>query len=151
MKPIRNSARAVIVEQERVLLTKNQDHMGVYYLFPGGGQEKGEDLRAAVIRECLEEIGCRVEAGDLIAVREYIGRNHEFAKWDSDLHQVEFYFGCGIVGGDQPANGAIPDDTQIGVEWIDLDQLGDIRVYPRSLADQLKNRRTEPRYLGDTN
>lgn len=151
MKPIRNSARALIIEQDRVLLTKNQDGQGIYYLFPGGGQEKDENLRSTVIRECLEEVGCSVEVGDLVTVREYIGKNHEFAVSDHDFHQVEFYFNCTIAEGLQVSNGANPDDNQIGIEWVELDRLDGVRIYPRSLANQLKNRQDMPCYLGDTN
>ncbi|MEO8376087.1 MAG: (deoxy)nucleoside triphosphate pyrophosphohydrolase [Candidatus Sumerlaeota bacterium] len=33
--------------------------------FPGGKVEPGEDPRHALARECREEIGCEVEAGDI--------------------------------------------------------------------------------------
>lgn len=29
--------------------------------------------------------------GDIAYIREYLGKNHEFAEWDYDIHQVEFY------------------------------------------------------------
>ena len=56
MKPIRNSAKAVIIQNEKILLTKNKDDFGFFYLFPGGGQDHGEELKDAVKRECLEEL-----------------------------------------------------------------------------------------------
>lgn len=94
MKPIRNSAKAVILHEGKLLLTKNQDPEGIYYLFPGGGQEPTEELKDAVVRECVEEIGQAVEVGELLFVREYIGKNHQFAEWDHEVHQVEFYYRC---------------------------------------------------------
>jgi len=54
---IRNSAKAVIIKDGKVLLTQNIDEEGLFYLFPGGGQEKGETLHEAVVRECIEELG----------------------------------------------------------------------------------------------
>ena len=70
---IRNSAKAIIVKDSKVLLTKNEDNEGVFYLFPGGGQEHGETLPETVKRECLEEIGQQVEVGELL---HKIGRAH---------------------------------------------------------------------------
>lgn len=150
MKPIRNSAKAIIVKDNRLLLTKNRDQQGFFYLFPGGGQEKEEELRAAVARECMEEIGCEVEVGDISYIREYIGKNHEFAEWDSDIHQVEFYFECRIKDGGSDFQGTNPDEHQVGVEWIDLERLTRLRIYPRKLAERILNKRHEPRYIGDS-
>ncbi|MCZ4151587.1 NUDIX hydrolase, partial [Escherichia coli] len=53
MKPIRNSAKAVIIQNGRLLVIKLEDQYGTAYVFPGGGQEKGEELKDAVARECL--------------------------------------------------------------------------------------------------
>ncbi|KOR87645.1 NUDIX domain-containing protein [Paenibacillus solani] len=153
MKPIRNSAKAIIVRDHQVLLTKNVDHLGDFYLFPGGGQEKGETLVQALVRECQEEIGREVEVLDLRHVREYIGANHEFAEWDSDIHQVEFYFECRLVGESDLFQGHNPDEYQVGVEWVDLSALDQIRLYPHSLAKPLMDQAVLPAvcYVGDTN
>lgn len=51
---LRNSAKAVVVHEGRVLLTRCRDHRGEWYCFPGGGQEPGETLANAARRECLE-------------------------------------------------------------------------------------------------
>jgi 8-oxo-dGTP diphosphatase len=71
---IRNSAKAIIISSNKVLLTKNQDDDGIFYLLPGGGQEHGETIHKALIRECVEEIGEQVEIGELLHIREYIGK-----------------------------------------------------------------------------
>jgi len=39
---IRNSVKAIIIVDGKLLLTKNQDIEGYFYLCPGGGQEHGE-------------------------------------------------------------------------------------------------------------
>ena len=44
MRHIRNSAKAIIIKDEKILLTKNQDTLGIFYLLPGGGQEPGESI-----------------------------------------------------------------------------------------------------------
>lgn len=152
MKPIRNSAKAVIIQNEKILLTKNKDDFGFFYLFPGGGQDHGEELKDAVKRECLEELGEKVEVSELVYVREYIGKNHEFAKLDSDFHQVEFYFNCSLTS-EEPTflNGTNPDNDQVGVEWIEIKNLDEIRLYPKALSKIIKQYDFEIRYLGDVN
>ena len=152
---IRNSAKAIIIQGDKVLLTKNQDNDGYFYLFPGGGQEHGETLRQALIRECMEEVGQQVEIGELLHVREYIGKNHEYASDDFDVHQVEYYFISKIVnetkGNIEPTN---PDSHQVGIEWIAINDLPEYRVYPKTLRKYiikyLKGVKS-PVYLGDIN
>ena len=153
IRNIRNSAKAVIVQNEHVLLTKNEDERGVFYLFPGGGQEPGEELQDAVARECIEETGMPVKVGELLHIREYIGRNHEFADTDSGVHQVEFYFACSAeTDGPEPVmNGDLPDSNQIGVEWVPLTALPELRVYPARLGAKLAGLLQLPCYLGDSN
>lgn len=90
MKPIWNAAKAIIIKHGRLLFTKNKDDSGVIYSLLGGGQESGESIHEALIRECMEEISAAIEIGDILFVRDYIGRNLEFYETDSDSHQKEY-------------------------------------------------------------
>ncbi|MBM7095194.1 NUDIX domain-containing protein [Bacillus sp. H-16] len=152
---IRNSAKAVIISGDKVLLTKNRDRDGYFYLFPGGGQEHGETLHKTLIRECIEETGEQIEVGELLHLREYIGKNHEYASADFNVHQVEYYFDCKRITGknalEQPAN---PDSHQVGVEWVHMKDLQEYRLYPKEIRKYIvkyaKNEQL-PVYLGDIN
>jgi ADP-ribose pyrophosphatase YjhB (NUDIX family) len=77
--------------------TKNQDDEGYFYLFPGGGQEHGETIHNELLRECIEEVGKEVEIGELLHIREYIGKNHVHSSFDFNVHQVEYYLVCNLV------------------------------------------------------
>ena len=46
---IRNSVKAIIIQDNKLLVTKLQDEDGMYYLLPGGGQEVGEKMHDTVI------------------------------------------------------------------------------------------------------
>ncbi|WP_339258540.1 NUDIX domain-containing protein [Paenibacillus sp. FSL R5-0749] len=152
MKPIRNSAKAVIVQDGRLLVIRLEDQYGTAYVFPGGGQEKGEELKDAVARECLEEIGQAVNVGELLHIREYIGKNHEFAEWDADIHQVEFYFACSLINPEATIfEGSNPDDHQVAVEWIALEELSQVRLYPKTIGELLLQLGSSSIYLGDLN
>jgi 8-oxo-dGTP diphosphatase len=147
----RISVKALIVEAGHILLPKHRDDQGVYFILPGGGQEPGETLVAALQRECREELGVDVTVGELVGARDYIGRHHEFAATD-DAHQVELIFRCTVVAGAAPRLGSTPDAHQIGVEWVRLTDLAAVRFYPRRLADLLPAQgEAWFGYLGDVN
>ena len=154
MRPIRVSVKALILDNDRVLMCRNRDSAGDFYLLPGGGQNPGESLIDALHRECFEEAGADVEVGPIRLVRDYIGRNHEFGLWDSDVHQVEIMFECQLKGEYTPTNGHAPDSNQTDVTWVEVDELPQHRVYPAALRDFLQGDSMSAagaHYLGDVN
>lgn len=152
---IRNSAKAVIVQDEKLLAIKKEDKEGCYYILPGGGQEHGENLHQTLKRECIEEINAEIEIGNLIFLREYIGKNHEHFEFDSEVHQTEYMFLCKIKEGScKIGNGSIPDEGQIGVEWLPLSEILSFRLYPQTMRKYIidyMSGKERPVYLGDIN
>lgn len=152
MQSIRNSAKAIIIEEGRVLAMEHLDSEGKWYVLPGGGQMAGETLETALLRECAEELGVEIQIGQLRCIREYIGKNHEFRDEDGEIHQVEFMFECEIVGGWPPGPGSKPDTGQIGCVWLPLEEIMEHRLYPlaiREVLADLNNKNVQ--YLGDIN
>jgi 8-oxo-dGTP diphosphatase len=149
---VRTSAKAIIIEDGRLLAIRKRDGADTFYTLPGGTQEHGETLAEAAAREVLEETGARVQVGPLRHVRDYVGAHHEFAERQGHLHRVEFWFECRLLAppGTQPTTH--PDKRQIGIEWIELDRVEDYPLYPRVLAELLAGAdRDAPVYLGDVN
>ncbi len=156
MDPLRLSVKAVIIEEGRLLVTENRDEHGLFYLLPGGGMAAGESILEALRRECREEIGAEVVPGDLLYVRDYIGKNHEFAAWDAHSHQVELMFSCALADGEIARTGTVPDSAQTGLMWLDLREIIGYRFYPQALKPILRARAAggrgeAPIYLGDVN
>ncbi|WP_042473516.1 NUDIX domain-containing protein [Bacillus ndiopicus] len=150
---IRNSAKAIIVKDGKLLAIKMQENGDTYYILPGGGQEHGENLHQALERECKEEIGAEVEIGELLFVREYIGKNHEFAMYHAQAQQTEFMFLCHIHQ-DTFDNGSNPDKGQAGTEWLLINDLLDYKLFPQALRTHLISYFESGKattYLGDIN
>ncbi|MDA8132182.1 MAG: NUDIX domain-containing protein [Elusimicrobia bacterium] len=148
---VRVSAKAILIRNGRLLLMRARDRTGVYYLLPGGGQRNGETLHEALARECAEETGILVGPGRARYVRDYIARNHEFAKSDGDFHQVEVMFLCSCAG--RAKGPRAPDAAQTGHSWVPLTRLGKIRLYPSVLKSLITydGKMRGPVYLGDSN
>ncbi len=150
---IRVSAKAIIVKDNKLLVAKKEDENGFFYTIPGGGQNHSENLEQALVRECLEEISVEVRMKRLLFIRDYIGANHEFPEHAArKVHQLEIMFEAEIISG-TPQNGSEPDNGQLSVEWLTLDELEKYRLYPKALISHLKNYSDikEGIYLGDVN
>jgi 8-oxo-dGTP pyrophosphatase MutT (NUDIX family) len=147
---LRYAAKALIMEGGRLLCLRKQGDIGGYYVLPGGGQEPGELLQATLARECLEELGARVEVGRLRFVQEYIGGNHLFKDVHGKMHFVNVYFDCRLL--EPPLTSPLsPDAGQVGLEWLELAKLGDAAFFPRVLAGRLHGPEDPGAvYLGDS-
>lgn len=132
---IRSTSKAIIIHQGKVLLNRCYDiHNGEYYSLPGGGQNTYETMTEAVVRECLEETGYTVTPIRLAAVCEEICEDEEIRRTYPDYaHKMLHIFLCGLAheGVQEPTE---KDIKQVGIEWIELDRLQDIRLLPNALG-----------------
>lgn len=94
-----------------------------YYKFPGGGIEKDESRKHALIRETLEEAGLTVIPA---SIREY-GYVHRIQKSDYDdadyFVQDNFYYLCGVEDSIRPQD--LDDyeaDEKFTLEYVDPDR-----------------------------
>lgn len=63
MKKIRNRVEVIIYHREtgKVLLAHWEKPEGIQYVFPGGGIEEDETIAKAAYKECLEEVGIKID------------------------------------------------------------------------------------------
>lgn len=125
----RLTGKAIVFDHEnKVALVGNEVHS--FYLLPGGGIEKGESVEDGIVRECLEEIGCRVELMHPIGIVEDY-RNRE------KKHCINHCYSARLVG----KKGALrltEDERKNGLRviWVSLDEA--VKMLEKEV-EQLKN------------
>ena len=88
-RKIRNAAKALIIQDDKMLAIKISDGKEEWYIMPGGGQDAEELLPDTVSREVEEELGLQVEVKDLVFVIEGLhGEN---------FHRVDLVFLCKYI------------------------------------------------------
>jgi len=129
-RPIRNSAKALIIKEGKMLAIKLDDNGDVFYIMPGGGQEAEEQLSDAVCREVAEELGIEIIPKELVFVIEGVHGER--------FHRVDLVFLCEYVG-EIPDAVLHGDTNQTGYEWLDIETLISQPLYPSKLRRQIIN------------
>lgn len=103
---------AAIVRERSLLAARRTTPPGAagHWELPGGKVEVGEDPADALVREILEELGCRVEVTDWLEGEQPIGTTH-----------VLRAAVCRLTEG-EPRVGNDHDE----VRWLAADQLGEV-------------------------
>ena len=126
--------RAIIIQDEKVLLMHRVKHGHEYWVFPGGGVDKEDkSLEDGLKRECKEELGVDVEIKSLF-----------FKEFDLYSKQTQYYYSCKIKSGEL-GTGTGPEWTNRDVDkygtyeivWIPISELKDKTVYPFEVRDRI--------------
>jgi ADP-ribose pyrophosphatase YjhB (NUDIX family) len=120
------SAKAAVIRDGAILLVRYDDPH-VHYNLPGGRLLNGESLRAAVTRKLRMECAANGSAGQLLFVYEHIPDERD--PEPGDYQKVQFTFLAELDSDSEPSNPPAATD-QSGVEWVPLDKLPDVVLYP---------------------
>lgn len=135
---MKNRVRAVIVKNGKILLIKRTKPDLVYWVTPGGGVETGETNKEALIRECKEELGVKIEVKDLIL--EFISEKEE------TVGQKEYFYYVnildGIIGSGQGPEFQINSGYlgRYDIEWVDIKSLSNVNLKPESIKSLLSEK-----------
>lgn len=130
----RNSAKAVIINNGKLLVNRCESRFGEYYTLPGGGQKSGEMLTETVRRELLEETGYSVTPIRLSGIYERISEGRD----EGLCHKIYFIFLCRLNSGERCTPSEI-DRFQIDSVWIPLREVASRNLFPRAIRDNIRS------------
>ena len=137
---IRSTVKAIIINDNKVLLNRCFDeNNGYYYSLPGGGRNQYETLHDAIIRECLEETGYNIVPLRFSGLYEEICDDPKIREiYPEYAHKMYHIFVCKLKDNILIKPTEI-DDMQIDSEWINIDKLSKIRLMPEFLNNNIVN------------
>lgn len=144
----RVSVRVVAICDSEILLAKYRDKEGEWYVTPGGGVETGETLEEAFHRELSEELNTEAAFGKVLMMREVIADRLQDTNLPEGFHQLEIFVETRIERSTHLET-VQPDPGQIGLEWLPLNQLNEIRFYPASLKGAFADQKWDRFYYGN--
>lgn len=126
--------RAVIVQNNQMLLVEFDDETGLHYNLPGGTVETGEFLEDALVREVREETSAQVFVEQLLLTHDYIPSVSPDAYGDRRI--LTLVYRCTLTPDSPlPQLPANPDENETAVRWIDVDKLHTIWLLPEIVDD----------------
>jgi 8-oxo-dGTP diphosphatase len=107
----RRVALAIVIREGKALVARRRsgDEFDGLWEFPGGKIEAGESPEAAAVRECWEELGCRVTPLRILGTH-----THDYRSFRVELNAV-------LCAPD--AVGGTEGRSQAGSRWVDLEEL----------------------------
>lgn len=130
---VRNSAKAIVLREGKILVNRCISKYGEYYSLPGGGQLPGEMLSETVRRELMEETGCVVTPLRLAGIYERISPRRE----NEMSHKIYFIFLCRLDE-ECSCEPTEQDRFQIGMEWLELKDIKNRNLFPRAIRENIE-------------
>lgn len=130
----RSAARAVLLDKSGRVYLLNVSKHG-YHKLPGGGIDEGEEIKQALARELLEEVGCNAEIiAELGTVIEY--RDYE----DDGLKQTSYCY-LAKQAGKQVGSALEQDELEEGILGVKAKSIDDaIALLSQDKPDNLEGK-----------
>ncbi|MEL6957782.1 MAG: NUDIX domain-containing protein [Pseudomonadota bacterium] len=126
-RPIRLAVRAIVMQNDHLLLVNAYPGRTDLWCAPGGGAEPHQSLPDNLAREVFEETGLTIDIGDPVLC-------NEFHDPDRGSHQVELFFRCRLVSGTLDEAWADPEQIVSDRRWVSREEYDTLLVRPKPLA-----------------
>ena len=139
MEMIRNSAKALILKDGKLLLNSHLTSAGEeYFDLPGGGQHVYETMEEAVIREVLEETGLTVEPVRFAALCGEIFTNEDMRRRFPDYCHRTMHIFLVRVTSDTVQEKTETDFQQTGSVWVTPEEAETLPLVPIQLRGRVR-------------
>jgi 8-oxo-dGTP pyrophosphatase MutT (NUDIX family) len=133
MKRAKPRAAVILLQDGKIALLERNRRGTRYFVFPGGGIDKGETPEQAAAREAVEELGLQVTIGRLVAEVSYQGMPQYFFLAEAAGGE----FGSGH--GKEMSSAAESDQGSYRPCWIPVTELTTLPVLPSIIARYVHN------------
>ncbi|CAO4842429.1 MAG: hypothetical protein CNLJKLNK_00572 [Holosporales bacterium] len=129
-------SRAVVIDQDHILLCQTQDLENNFYFLPGGHVEHEESVQTTLIRELEEEAGYQCKIDTLLGCLE-----HTFKPGHNSIcHNHEYNFIFKVSGEGLTFGCPLPQkEPHIKLFWISLQDLPHVDMRPAPMRECLKD------------
>lgn len=133
-KSIENIARALVVHDEKLLVTRclKKDGGFSHAFLPGGHVEHGETVETTLKREFKEEMGIEtIVVGDYVATQENF-----YGKEENRAHEFNYIFLAKFDG----MNSKVPMksiESHIAFAWCPINDLKSVDLKPEALIKEI--------------
>ena len=122
-------ARAIILDQNHILLCRTIDRPHNFYFLPGGHIEYGESAKEALLRELLEETGATCSIKKFLGCFEHISRPD-----NKGIHNHEYNFVFEAASDSlKIGNTIVQLEEHINLIWMPLSDIDEIDFRAESL------------------
>lgn len=137
-------SRAVIIEEDHILLCKTIGLDQNFYFLPGGHIEHGESARQALIRELEEEVGFTFKINRFLGCMEYSFDPNVTIHAKCHTHEYNFIFEAQSEISIDPKKPLKQIEDNLEIHWISLNHLDQIDLRPEPIRQLI------PTWLGLT-
>lgn len=151
---IRNSSKALLVSEGRILVNRCVSRTGdIYYDLPGGGQHDFETMEEALVREVLEETGYHVRVLRFVALAEeindYMLHDPAMEAYREYAHRAVHIFLAELTGErrEKPTEADFQQEESL---WLPVREADGLMLFPVQINGRISELIQDeiPRYLG---
>lgn len=113
--------KGIVIRDDTVLLVRDPRMQYVVWELPGGRMNVGEEPRAALARELLEELGCEFLVHEVVHIE-------QFKQGSEQLNALLVAYRATMLHSDAPFQVDAGEIEEI--RWVGRDELATLEIFP---------------------